>query len=117
MNWIRTIIRFIVSALVYRFVAFLVPGFAIANFGSALLTAIVVALVGWGVEALLGRRVTRYSRGIVGFIVSVVVLYVAQWIVPGMSVSVGGAIIASIVIGIIDMLLPVEKSGVTPDRH
>jgi putative membrane protein len=112
MSWITLIVRFIVSALVYRFVAYLLPGFSFANFGSAILAAIVVTLIGWAIRAAFGGRTGRLSHGIIGFIVSVVILYVAQWIVPGMRVTVGGAIVASIIIGIIDMILPVQHPGV-----
>jgi putative membrane protein len=119
MSWIGTIVRFIVSALVYMFVAYLVPGFSLANFWSAIVTAIVVALIGWGVEALMGPRITRYGRGVIGFIVSAVILYVAQWVVPGMRVTVLGALIASVIIGIIDLLVPMERPGIKSDddRH
>lgn len=116
MNWIRTMVRFIVSALVYMFVAFLVPGFRITNFWSAIILAIVVALIGWAIEALFGPRITHYWRGIIGFIVSVVILYIVQWIVPGMRITVLGAFIASLVIGIIDLFIPLQRPGVTSDE-
>jgi len=108
MNWIGTIVRFIVSALVLMFVGFLVPGFGVMGFWSALLAAIVIALLGWAIEVLFGRRISPYGRGIVGFISSVVVLYVAQWFVPGLRVTVLGAVLASLVIGIIDLFVPTE---------
>lgn len=116
MNWIGTIVRFIVSALVYMFVAFIVPGFQIAGFWSAVITAIVVSLIGWGIEALFGPRITHYGRGIIGFIVSAIILYVAQGVVPGMRVTVIGALVASLVIGIIDLFIPLQKPGIPSDR-
>lgn len=116
-NLLGTIVRLIVSALVYRFVAFLVPGFRINNFQSAIILAIVVALIGWAIEAAFRHRITRYHRGIVGFIVSVVILYLAQWIVPGIRVTIIGAIVASLVIGIIDMFIPVQTPGEPSDRR
>lgn len=112
MNWLGTIVRFVVSALVYMFVSYIVPGFSLANFWTALIAAIVVALVGWAVEAMFGRAINRFGRGIVGFVVSVVILYVSQWVVPGMRVTVLGAIVASLIIGLIDLLIPMESPGV-----
>lgn len=111
MHLIGTIVRFIVSALVLMFVGFLVPGFGIMNFWSALLAAVVIALLGWAIEALFGRRVSPYGRGIVGFISGAVVIYVAQLVVPGMRVTVLGALLASLVIGIIDLFVPTEMRG------
>jgi putative membrane protein len=108
MNIVGTIVRFVVSALVLMFVGFLVPGFGVVNFWSALLAAVVIALLGWGIEALFGRRMTPYGRGIIGFISGAVVIYVAQLVVPGMRVTVLGALLASLVIGIIDLFVPSE---------
>ncbi|MCL6454420.1 MAG: phage holin family protein [Alicyclobacillus sp.] len=111
MNWIGTIVRFIVSALVLMFVGFIVPGFAVMGFWSALLAAVVIALLGWAIEALFGRRISPFGRGIVGFISGAVVIYVAQLFVPGMRASILGALLASLVIGIVDLFIPTEMRG------
>lgn len=108
MNLIGTVVRFIVSALVLMFVGFLVPGFGVMSFWSALLAAVVIALLGWGMEALFGRRISPYGRGIIGFISGAIVLYVAQLFVPGLRVTILGALLASLVIGIIDLFVPTE---------
>lgn len=108
MNLIGTVVRFIVSALVLMFVGFLVPGFGVLNFWTALLAAVVIALLGWAMEAMFGRRISPYGRGIIGFVSGAIVLYVAQLFVPGLRVSVLGALLASLVIGIIDLFVPTE---------
>lgn len=101
-----TIVRFIVSALVLLFVGLIVPGFQIAGFWTAIFAAIVIAAIGWVVERLFGRNVSPYGRGLVGFIVGAVVIFLAQAIVPGMHVTILGALLASLVIGIIDLFVP-----------
>ncbi|MNW29846.1 Membrane protein of unknown function [compost metagenome] len=101
------IVRFIVAALVLMVVGWIVPGFSVGGFMSALILAIVIALIGWVVEAMFGRRVNPFGRGIVGFIVSALVIYIAQFIVGGVEVSILGAILAALVIGIIDLFIPV----------
>ncbi|MFX4303076.1 phage holin family protein [Alicyclobacillus tolerans] len=108
MNWIGTIVRFIVSALVLMFVGFIVPGFAVASFGWALVAAVVIALLGMVIEAIFGHHISPYGRGVVGFISGAVVLYIAQLFVPGMRVTILGALLASLVIGIIDLFVPTE---------
>lgn len=102
------IIRFVVSALAIMFVGLIVPGFRIAGFLNALVAAVVIAAIGWGVEALLGRRISPHNRGIVGFVVAAVVIYLAQFVVPTMHVTLIGALLASLVIGIIDAFVPTE---------
>ncbi len=102
------IVRFIVSAIVLMAVGFLLPGFATLKFWQALIAAVVIAVLGFAVESLFGRKISPQNRGLVGFITSAVVIYVAQFVVPGMSVSILGAALAAIVIGIIDLFVPTE---------
>lgn len=104
----RLIIRFIISALVIMFVGFLLPGFAVLGFGQALLAAIVIALLGFIIENLMGEKVSPQNRGVVGFLTAAVVIYVAQFIIPAMRVSILGALLAALVIGIIDAFVPTE---------
>ncbi len=102
------IVRFIVSALVLLFVGYLVPGFQIFGFWNALLAAIAISLVGWLIESLLGRRVSPGARGAVGFVTAAVAIYVVQFFIPTMRVSLLGALLASAIIGIVDMFVPTE---------
>lgn len=102
------IVRFIVSALVLMFVGFLVPGFQVAGFVNALIAAIAIAVVGYLVEAVLGNRVSPQSRGVIGFLTAAVVIWLAQFVVPTMQVTVFGALLASLVIGLIDAFVPTE---------
>ncbi|MGB9813242.1 MAG: phage holin family protein [Thermovenabulum sp.] len=105
---IGMIIRFIVSALVLMLVSFLIPGFEVAGFTGALIAAIVIAVLGFIVESLMGKKISPQSRGIVGFITAAVVIYLAQFLVPAMRVTWWGALLASFVIGIIDAFVPTE---------
>lgn len=108
MNWIGAIVRFVVSALVLVVVSWLSPGFVVkGGFVGALIAAAVIALLGYIAEALLGDRVSPQSRGIVGFVTAAVVIYLAQFIIPGLlSVTIIGALIAAFVIGLIDAVVP-----------
>lgn len=105
-SWIGAIVRFIVSAIVLMVMGLVLPGFRLFGFVNALIAALVIAALGWAIEAILGERVSPQSRGIVGFIVAAVVIYVAQFLVPGMTVTILGALLASLVVGIIDAFVP-----------
>jgi len=102
------IVRFIVSALVLMLVSFLLPGFANMGFTVALVASIVIALLGFIVESVLGKEISPHNRGIVGFLVSAIVIYLAQFLVSGMEVTVIGAALAALVIGVIDAFVPTE---------
>jgi len=107
-GWLGFVVRLVVSAVVLLLLAAILPGFRIAGFRFALLGAVVIAALGWLVEALFGRRVSPQGRGVVGFIVAAVVIYLAQFLVPGMQVSMWGALLASLIIGIVDAFVPTE---------
>ncbi|MDI3281040.1 MAG: phage holin family protein [Bacillota bacterium] len=106
MEWLGHVLRFIASAVVLMFIGYLLPGFKALTFFQALIAAAVITVLGYLIQAILGRNVSPYSRGIVGFLVSAVVIYAAQFLVPGMRVSVIGALLAAFVIGIVDLFVP-----------
>ncbi len=102
------IVRFIVSAIVLMLVSWLLPGFATLTFVQALIAAVVISLLGFLIESLFGRKISPQNRGLVGFISAAVVIFVAQFLVPGMSVSFIGAALAAVIIGIVDLFVPTE---------
>lgn len=106
---ISFIIRFIISALVLLVVSWLVPGLSVAGFTGALIAAAVIALLGWAAEKVIGEKATPQARGLTGFLAAAIVIYVAQFIVPGtIEVNILGALLASVVIGLIDAVVPTE---------
>ncbi|MDK2820909.1 MAG: putative rane protein [Clostridia bacterium] len=108
-NWVGTVVRFVVSALVLMLVGFILPGIRVAGFTGAILAAIVIAILGWAAEAILGEHISPRGRGIVGFIVAAAVIYLAQFIIPSyLDVSILGALLSAFVIGLIDAFVPTE---------
>ncbi len=106
MNWVGAVVRFIVAALVLMLMGYVVPGFSHIGFWSALLAALVIALVGYIIEAMFGKSVSPYGRGLVGFLISAAVIYFAQVVVPGLHVTILGALIAAFIIGLVDLFIP-----------
>lgn len=104
---IGTIIRFIVSALVLLVVSWILPGIKVNGFTGALFAAVIIALLGWVAESLLGKNKSPQSRGIIGFLSAAVVIYLAQFIIPNqLSVSLIGSLLAALVIGLVDAFIP-----------
>ena len=100
------LIRILVTAIVVGIAAFLTPGFSIDNLWSLILAAVVIALLDYLVQKFTGVNATPFGRGITGFIVSAVILYATKFIVSGFNISIWGAIIGALVIGIIDAIIP-----------
>ncbi|SEN78222.1 phage holin family protein [Paenibacillus sp. OV219] len=108
MHFLGHVVRFVVSAIVLMIVGYIVPQFSVGGFWSALFLALVIAALGWIIEGIFGKRVTPFGRGIVGFLCSVLVIWLAQFIVGGVHATWLGAILAALVIGIIDLFIPVS---------
>jgi len=101
------IVRFVVSALVLLLVSYIVPGLRVNGFTGAVIAAAVIAVLGYAIEKVFGDKISRTGRGAVGFITAAVVIYFSQFIVPGyITVSIIGALLASLVIGIVDIFVP-----------
>ncbi|MBD2848450.1 phage holin family protein [Paenibacillus sp. IB182496] len=109
MRFLGHVVRFIVAAIVLMIVGWIVPGFSVGGFWSALLLALVIALLGWIIEGIFGKRVTPFGRGIVGFLASALVIWLAQFIVGGVEASWLGAILAALVVGLIDLFIPISS--------
>lgn len=106
MTLFGAVVRFIVAALVIWFTGFLVPGFEVAGFWSALVAALIIALLGWAIEALFRREISPFGRGIIGFLLSATIIYITQFFVAGVTATLLGALLAALVIGIVDMFIP-----------
>ncbi|NLY66858.1 MAG: phage holin family protein [Tissierellia bacterium] len=100
------LIRLLVTAIVVGITAFLTPGFSIDSLWSLILAAVVIAVLDYLVQRFTGVNATPFGRGITGFIISAIILYATKFIVPGFDISVWGAIIGALVIGIVDMIIP-----------
>ncbi|KMT21615.1 phage holin family protein [Clostridium cylindrosporum] len=105
-SFVGWIIRLVLFAIVLGITSFLTPGFSIHGLWSFLLAALVISVLDHLAESLMGVDASPIGRGIKGFLIAAVILYLTQFLVPNMSVSLLGAILAAIVIGILDILLP-----------
>ena len=99
-------VRLVLATIVLMLIGYIVPGFSPLTFGDALVAALVIVAITYLIDVVLGRRGSTYGRGIFGFLASAVVIFVAQVIVPNMHVSVLGALLAALVIGIVNMVVP-----------
>lgn len=86
--------------------AFFTPGFTISGFWAVLLAAVIISAIDYLVEKLMGVDASPFGRGLKGFVISAIIIYLTQFLVPTMRVSIVGAIIAALVIGVIDAILP-----------
>ncbi len=101
--------RLISAAVVLAITAFFTPGFQISNFWSLAIAAIVLTIIDYLVAKFTGIQASPFGKGFVGFILSVIILYVTQYFVAGYSISWMSAIIGALIYGIVDYFLPGEQ--------
>ena len=109
MNLGGLIIRILVSMVVLAIAAFFTPNFSITGLVPLFLAAVAIGVIDWGIERFTGFDATPFGRGIVGFIVSAIIIYVAGALIRGVTVSFFGAILAAAAIGLVNMIIPGEK--------
>ncbi len=103
LGWIG---RLILVAVILGITSFLTPGFTINGLWSFLLAAVIITALDYLVESFMGVDASPIGKGVKGFIIAVVIIYLTQFLVPNMSVSIMGALLAAIIIGILDAVLP-----------
>ena len=101
--------RLIAAAVILAITAFFTPGFQINNIWSLAVAAIVLTLLDYLIAKFTGLHASPFGKGFVGFVLSVVVLYVTQYFVAGYSISWMAAIIGALIYGIIDYFIPGEQ--------
>ena len=105
-SWVGLILRLILSAIVIAIAAFLTPGFSINSIWAVLLAAVIISVVDYLIQRMTDFQASPFGRGFSGFIISAIVLYGTQFLVPTKRVSIWGALIGALVIGIIDVIIP-----------
>lgn len=100
------IMRLIFVAIVLAVTSFLTPGFTIRGLWSFLLAAVVITVLDYLVERLMGVDASPFGKGFKGFVISAIIIYLTQFLVANMRVSIIGALLAAVVIGIIDAIIP-----------
>lgn len=104
------VIRIITTAIVLAIAAFLTPWFKIDGIGALLVASVVIAILVYLIGKFAGLSASPFGRGAVGFIVTVVVLYLTSMLVSGFEINLIGAVVGALVIGIVDAIIPGETS-------
>lgn len=105
-TWGAIVGRLVAAAVVLAITAFFTPGFTIASIWTLIVAAVVLSLLDYGLTKVFKVDATPFGRGILGFVLAAVLIYVTKFIVPGYNVTLFGAIIAAVIYGIVDAIIP-----------
>src|SRR5690554_816157 len=104
------LLRVLITSIVVAIAAYFTPGFTIDGLWSVLLAAVVIGVLDYLIQRFTGIDASPFGRGIAGFLLTALILYVTQFVVRGFNISLWGAIIGALVIGIIDAIMPGRDS-------
>lgn len=99
------ILTLLINASALILTAYLVPGFGVSNFATALLAAIVLGVVNTFIKPvlmILTAPLTILTLGLFSFVVNAVMLWIVALVVPGLTISgwmpaILGAIVLSVI--------------------
>lgn len=100
------LLRILVTSIVIALAAYFTPGFTIDGMGSLLLAAIVIGVLDHLIQKFTGVDASPFGRGLAGFFVAAIILYLTKFIVPGFNISIIGALLGAVVLGIVDAIIP-----------
>ncbi len=109
-NIMGIVIRIITTAVVLAIAAFLTPWFEIEGIGPLLVASVVIGIMVYIIGKLTGISASPLGRGAIGFIVTVIILYITKLLVSGFEMNIIGAIIGALIIGIVDAIIPGETT-------
>ena len=104
------IARFITSAIVLAITAFFTPGFEISSFWTLVLAAVGLTIMDYLINMVIGIDASPFGRGVIGFVVSAIILYATQFFVSGYSISWISAIVGALIYGIVASIVPGKQN-------
>ncbi len=109
-NFKDLIVRIIFSMLAIFIVSFLTPGIRFrGSFVTLLIVGLVVGFLHALITDLMNISDSASKRGTTAFLVSAVVLYITGKLISGFHVSIFGALIGSLVLGLVQGILPQSR--------
>lgn len=106
------LIKTITSSIILAITAFFTPYFDITALFSLVLAGFVITLIDYIFNILLGNNLSPIIRGVIAFLVSIVLLYGIQFIIPSYVITLPSAIIGAIIYSIIASHIPIYTKEV-----
>lgn len=108
----QILIALVLNAAALMLTAYVVPGFKVENFTTAVLAAIVLGVVNTFIKPILGfisLPITILTLGLFAFVINAVVLFIVSAVVPGLTIdgwvpAILGAIVLSVVSTVLSSL-------------
>ena len=102
--------RLITAAIVLAITAFFTPGFATSSIWVVALAVLLLTVFDFAISTFTALFTHPIVKGIIGFVLCAITLYVVQYVVTGYGISWIAALLGALVYAIVDYMLPATNS-------
>lgn len=106
--------RLITAIIVLGITAFFTPGFNSSNIGVIILAILLLTLFDFLISNFTKLFSHPLVKGIIGFVLCAITLYIVQYLVNGYTISWISALLGALVYAIVDYMLPSENANKHP---
>lgn len=106
--------RLITAIIILGITAFFTPGFTMSNILVIILAIFILTLCDFFISSFSSAFSHPLAKGIVGFVLCAITLYIVQYLVTGFAISWVSAILGALVYAIVDYMLPTEGNSNRP---
>jgi len=98
--------RLVAATIVLAITAFFTPNFTIDNIWSLGAAAIILSLMDYLITKFTGLHASPFGKGLIGFALAAITLYLTQFFISGYSISWMASIIGALIYGVVDYFIP-----------
>ena len=109
--FLQLFIRLISSGVILGITAFFTQGFSIVSIWSLIFATLALTLIDYFLVMFTGMQAAPFGRGFIGFLLTVIALYILQFLIDGYFISWTASIFGAFIYGIIDYLIPSTLKG------
>lgn len=109
--------RLITAIIVLGITAFFTPGFATSSIWIVALAVLLLTAFDFVISTFTALFTHPIVKGIIGFVLCAITLYVVQYVVTGYGISWISALLGALVYAIVDYMLPAEEDAEKHIHH
>lgn len=104
-NLRKNVIKLITSISVFTLTVFFTPNFNIISFPILILSSITIIILEDLTNTVLRTDDIEFGKGIIGFTIATLIIYITQYFVKGYYISIPSTLIASAIYGIFSSMI------------
>ena len=103
--------RLITAIIILSITAFFTPGFSVSSIWVIAAAVLILTVFDFLISTFTSLFTHPIIKGIIGFVLCAITLYIVQYIVTGYSISWISALLGALVYAIVDYMLPAEEEN------